>query len=136
MEYLRYKQTPMSNNFKMSITDAVFANKKNDTPNAISSGFNTVDMFSMYDMSIMLKLCLDIWRRQLWMFFEIIAPLSSHSALWNLLQSCSRLTRFLAMCSSSFCVPPRAIWRYKHVACIFCTGNHLRPWPHVGSTRP
>ena len=74
MEYLRYKQTPMSNNFKMSITDAVFANKKNDTPNAISSGFNTVDMFSMYDMSIMLKLCLDIWRRQLWMFFEIIAP--------------------------------------------------------------
>ena len=51
--------------------------RKNNTPNEISSGFNAVDMFSMYvwhvhNVETLLKLVLGIWGRYLQMFFEII----------------------------------------------------------------
>ena len=72
---------------KTSVTDAVFA-EKNNTQNKISSGFNTVDMFSMYlwhvhNVETLLKLFLSIWGRQLRTFFEIIAHLCNHTFTIN-----------------------------------------------------
>ena len=52
--------------------------QKNNTPNEISSGFNAVDMFSMYvwhahNVKTLLKLVLGILGRQFRTLFEIIA---------------------------------------------------------------
>ena len=66
----------LGNNFK-NVRNWRSVCQKNNTPNEISSGFNTVDMFSMYvwhvhNVETLLKLVLGIWGRYLRMFFEII----------------------------------------------------------------
>ena len=62
--------------------------QKNNTPNEISSGFNVVDMFSMYvwhvhNVKTLLKLVLGIWGRQLRTLFWNYCP--------NVIEPCQQL---------------------------------------------
>ena len=77
----------LGNNFK-NVRNWRSICRKNNTPNKISPGFNTLDMFSMYvwhvhNVETLLKLFSAILDRQLRTFFEIIALMRSILLVWN-----------------------------------------------------
>ena len=86
----------LGNNFK-NVRNWRSICQKNNTPNEISAGFNTLDMFSMYvwhvhNVETLLKLFSDILDRQLRTFFEIIAHLYLYSVKFmNLNSICIRI---------------------------------------------